>query len=159
MKRFILILISIVTFAAAFAQLNDEQTALRADLLKFLKTEGYAPHIDEDGDIDVKIEGAHFYIRVSDSDTSPMLVTMWRQLSYPEGVNRTIARLAATELNLYKMVKVVPYDSSAMIECQLFLREPEAFKYAFRKMATQIQSAAQDFPSECAKSKRELNNL
>ncbi len=159
LKRILFILLCVITCGIARAELDEEQKAIRSDIMQFLRVEGYSPEIDSDGDIAVKIEGAPYYIRVYEEDKSPMFVSMWRLISYPEGVNKLVARLAVTELNRYKMVKVNPLDSSVSIQTTMYLREPEAFKYAFHKMVSQIQSAARDFPSECEAARKELRNM
>lgn len=70
MKRFIL---AIVCTLAAMCAINAEPPTGRAATLSnqinsFLKTEGYVPTIDSDGDIKFKSEGRYYYITCSNYD-------------------------------------------------------------------------------------------
>ncbi len=131
--------------------LNAGQTRLRSDIQNYLRSEGYMPEIDADGDIKFKKEGSIYYVSIRSADENPMYATLFRVFTYPEGYSRNTVILATAELNLYKGVKVLCLDSSVRIEGGMFLSDAHTFTYAFDKLLRQIDFVVGDFIDECDK--------
>lgn len=156
MKRIAIIILFIFVALSALAELNNSQQSLRSNIMTFLKEEGYMPTIDGDGDLQLKIQGKTYYVSVSESDASPMYVRLSRYFNYPSDYSRIEVKVAAAELSLYKTVKVLCLDSQVLFQTEMYVQEPEAFKYAFFKMVSQLQSACNDFDLELENARNEI---
>lgn len=64
MKKLLLLVVALFIGFGAMAsdELDSKGIALRTGVLKFLKSEGYAPTVDKDGDINFKKEGKNYYV-------------------------------------------------------------------------------------------------
>ena len=71
--------------------------------MSFLKTEGFQPSIDSDGDIKFKRQGDVYYVIVSDSDSNPMYLRLIKQFDYSGGINKGNIDGYARDVNKYKM--------------------------------------------------------
>ena len=131
--------------------LNPAQLQLRNEIKQFIAEEGFMPEIDSDGDIHFKKEGDNYYITVSANDEAPMYVVLSRPFNNPEGYSPEAIKIAASELNLYKGVKVLCWDTSFSIRGEMFLVSSEAFKYSFYKIMSQLENIENDFMSELEK--------
>ena len=130
---------------------DEEQLELRSDLFDFLKEEGFVPELDSDGDIKFKSEGQNYYISVSKTDDNPMYVSFFRIFNYPDEYSIETLVMATMELNRYKGVKVVCFESSFRIAAELFVRNAEPIKSAFYKLKNLIDSVKSDVLDECEK--------
>lgn len=153
MKRFItMLIVGLVISTISMAQeLNEEQLHLRADLVNFLKVEGFMPEIDSDGEIKFKSEGTMYYIKVSPTDKDPMYVTIIRRFNYPQDYSPETLVMATKELNMYKGVKVLCFEESFQIRAELYVRNSEAVKSVLYKLLNNISNAVSDVLDECAK--------
>lgn len=109
------------------------------------------PEIDPDGDIKFKKEGSFCWVRINPKDDSPMFITLFMELSNPKEYSSEVIKIASTELNFYKGVKVLCYKSFLRIQAEMYLNDAEPFKYAFYTMLGNIVSAKTDFIEECEK--------
>lgn len=127
---------------------SKEQLALRDEISKFLKEEGYVPELDSDGDIRFKSEGRTYYVVVSTVDENPMYLSLYLPFNNPEGYSVDDIVLATKELNKYKGVKVICYDNSFRIGGELYLRDADLFKESFYKLMSQIDNVREDVMDE-----------
>lgn len=153
MKKYLLfILIQVFATQVTIASdLTPTQIKLRNEIQAFLKEEGFMPEIDSDGDIRFKKEGSVYYISINENDESPMYINFYRAFNYPEKYSPDIVKMATAELNKYKGVKVVCYESSFSIQSNMYLVSAEAFKYAFYSLMSQMANVQEDFMEECSK--------
>lgn len=152
MKKMIFILSMLVVYFHSFAQeLTAEQRKLRSDIVLFLKEEGYLPEIDKDGDIKFKKEGNSYYVRIYSNNESPFFVSLFRSFDYPEKYSRDIVKMATSELNFYKGVKVLCFDNNLFVQAEMYLHNSENFKYVFYKLMSQVVSVEENILDECAK--------
>ena len=154
MKRLMLVLLvslflTPISLVAQAPDFNKEQLALRTDLFNFLKEEGFMPEIDSDGDIKFKQEGQTYYFTISESDTNPMYVVLFRIFEYSDGITPEILTLASRELNLYKGVKVLCFDYSFRVGAELFVRDAEIIKSTFYKLIKIISDVTSLVVEEC----------
>lgn len=98
MKKLVLaLLMTLCTLGALRAQ------SLQSDIMSFLRTEGYAPSYDSDGDIQFKKEGYFYYVIVKDIDDGYSYV----EVRVPFGISdMSLSELQniATELNTGKFL-------------------------------------------------------
>lgn len=98
MKKLVLaLLMTLCTLGALRAQ------SLQSDIMSFLRTEGYAPSYDSDGDIQFKKEGYLYYVIVKDIDDGYSYV----EVRVPFGISdMSLSELQniATELNTGKFL-------------------------------------------------------
>ena len=133
--------------------MNTAQRRLRSDITQFLREEGFMPEIDSDGDIKFKKEGGTYYISIDYKDDSPMYLVMYRQYLYSESglfVKRNILK-ASNELNFYKGVKILCFESNYSFRAEMYLVNAEHFKYTFYKLLSQLASIEDDLETECQK--------
>lgn len=155
MKKFVFTLVMSIMLLPTMAnaqedsELNSDQLQLRAELFSFIKEEGFLPEIDSDGDIKFKSEGYNYYISISKNDENPMYIVLYRPFLYPESYSMETFIMASRNLNLYKGIKVVCYESSYRICAQLFVRDAEPFKASFYKLKSIIEMAKSDVLDEC----------
>lgn len=147
-KSFLLTLVAVVMGMTAFAQstttktLSYEQRGLRDKIQSYLKSEGFQPTIDNDGDLSFKYQGGTYYVVVSDKDSSPMFVTLMRVRGYDEHITRTKIAMYATEVNKYKMLKVLDFEKSYELRVELFCTNATAFTSIFYKIIGIMVSAS-----------------
>lgn len=138
---------------------TDSQRKLRSDIKSFLQEEGYVPEIDQDGDIKFKKEGDIYYVKINTKDTSPLFVSFFRVYNYPSEYSPEIVKMACTELNLYKGVKVLCFEKVFYIQAEMYVYNAESFKYAFYKLAEQIASVENNLLDECSKVSFPVGNV
>ena len=142
MKRFLFLLIisSIVVSASAANALTTHQNELRANIINFLKEEGFMPEIDSDGDIQFKREGVKWYISINSVDEMPMYVSLFKWYNYSENFSKEAVSATLADLNSYKGVKVVIGNKGFMPSAEMYIVNAEPLKYAFYKLLGQIDN-------------------
>ena len=149
MKRLICIIAMVaIGFTATYAQksFTPGQKKIRDEIFSYLKSEGYQPSIDDDGDIKFKRQGDIYFVCVSDKDTSPYYVRLSKYYSYgEERLTRSKIGIYAEEVNKYKMCKLIVEDDSFIIDSQLFLYNSSAFTSIFNKIMEVIDGAEEEF--------------
>lgn len=153
MRKFLILSIAIILYSnICFADdLTPEQLQLRSEIKTFLSQEGFMPEIDPDGDIKFKKEGRTYYVTIDSSNEYPMYLNLSLSYMNPDGYTLEQIKLAASELNFYKGIEVLCYDSSIRIQGDMFLVSSETFKYVFYKLMEQIEYAAGDIMDELDK--------
>lgn len=151
MKKMLTVVIMLFVSSCIFHadNLNQQQQKLRDEIKIFLSEEGFMPEIDSDGEIHFKKEGRNYYVSISDTDTAPMYVSLSIAFDYPEGYSTDICKLAANEMNRYKAIKTVCYDSGFYIRAEMFLNDPNQFKCSFHIHMVIMDHVREDFIDEC----------
>lgn len=110
-----LLLVFFFTSFQAFAdgEFTTRQLALRSEIQSFLKQEGFMPEIDSDGDIKFKREGNTYYVRIDKANKSPMYLRLQSYYNYSDNLSKSKISAALPDLNLWKAVKVVMYESQS----------------------------------------------
>ena len=128
------------------------QEKLKQDVLDFLREEGFAPSLDEDGDVKFKKEGDVHFVRIDEKDNSPFYLSMTRYLSMgDDGYDMSKAMLVTMEVNNYKTVKVRLYDSYITIRSEMFLQDISHFKAVFYRTISLMNMAMNEFCEEYSK--------
>lgn len=147
MKKFCITLLlglfGIVSLSAQ-SSFTPQQLSLRSNIYQYLRTEGYVPEIDSDGDIKFKKEGDTFFVSVSKSDTSPYYVSLLSYYNYEKALSKEKIAAALEELNLWKGVKVVLFSDSFAIQGSMFVNNAEAFTSVMPKLFSIMRSVEQE---------------
>ncbi|MDR2523446.1 MAG: hypothetical protein LBC93_07100 [Synergistaceae bacterium] len=115
---------------------------------EYLKSEGYFPTVDKDGDVFFKYEGSAYFILVDEDDPQFFVViypTFWKIDSESE---KTLARKVALEVtNSTKGAKVFldRQEMNVSINAETLLKQPEDFKDVFPRILNMISSARKKF--------------
>ena len=114
-----------------------------------LREEGYAPRIDEDGDIAFRWEGLDCYIIMVESDPSLMYVllpSIWTLESDAERIRAANAISVANRRTKVAKAYVSGRENNFVsISTELFLEDPNHFKVIFWRMMGAISTAAGHF--------------
>lgn len=139
------LLMCIVTYAQK--DFNSSQLTLRNDIQSFLKTEGFQPSIDSDGDIMFKRQGKTYYVVISADNIKPLFVALSRYFKYDEDVTVTKASFYAQEIAKYKMCKMIVGNQEYRLTTQMFLTNHTAFTSIFYKLLDILDSAEEELIS------------
>lgn len=118
----------------------------------FLRSEGYIPELDKDGDIVFKSEGKTYLIIFDDSDElffRLVFPNFWRIESPREREQVEAAALAATAGT--KVAKVFPINDNVWATIELFGTSPEVIKPVFSRCLSALRSAVNTFVNEMRK--------
>lgn len=126
----LLLLFCNVTFAKDF---NEDQLNLRQNIMNFLTEEGFAPSLDSEGDIRFKMEGATFYVIISEANKSPMYLAIHQGFTYSDVFSKDRIQSIINEVQLYKGLKLMIYEKSYSLHIEMFLVNAEHFCYTFYK--------------------------
>ena len=122
---------------------------LIADMyVEYLKSEGYLPTVDKDGDVVFKYEGSTYFISVDEDDPQFFEViypTFWELDSERE---KALAQKVALKVtNSTKGIKVFlsRRETNVSISSETFLKNPEDFKDFFPRILNIIPFARKKF--------------
>lgn len=143
MKRIfsLLTLFLALSFVANAKDLTKAQRELRDEIFKFVKSNGYSPEVDEDGDISFRYNEYNYLIEISEVDTDIMYLTLSLSFKYNNDFNAENINMHANEINKYRCVKLVPYTSGFAIQQDLYLTEASTFNYSFQRTISIMESA------------------
>lgn len=142
MKKIVLYITIMFCFGySVFAQSNDltrSQISLRDNIKSYLRTEGFQPEIDSDGDIKFKRQGKTYFIRISATDENPMYVSLSRYYEYSDNISRS-KLIFFNANNSYKSCKVTPHKELFSIGVEMFVNSSTAFTSVFYKLVEVIE--------------------
>lgn len=143
MKRVLLFMLCLMATILAYAQkdLSSNHLKLRTEIVNFLKEEGFAPEIDNDGDIKFKRQGNTCYVIIDEKNTSPMYIRLERYCPISESYSEVTARLAAELLtHRFKAIKCNYITSSKQyrVTGPMFVRSAEPFKEVFYQLCSSM---------------------
>ncbi|MBL8983321.1 MAG: hypothetical protein JNL26_14105 [Gemmatimonadetes bacterium] len=114
--------------------------------LEYLRTEGYVPTIDSDGDIKFKYEGGTYYLIVDANDGE------FYRLIYPnfwaiEGATERsrVERAALQATAGTKVAKVFPVGENTWVSVEMFCPSADAFRAVLFRAVSAIRSAVVTF--------------
>ena len=114
--------------------------------VSYLREEGYALEIDEDGDVMFKFEGGTYFVLVDEEDEmffQIMFPSFWPIESEEEGARVEKAAQLATRIT--KVAKVYRQRDNVNASVELLCVPPEAFKAVFRRALGSIQAGVSNF--------------
>ena len=124
--------------------LNSEQMSLRQDIFNYLRTNGYNPSIDEDGDIKFVYDDRKHFISIYANDTDPMYLTLSLGFNYGETFTKEAISQHINEIGFYKAIKLVPFTNHYSFIAEMYLTNAKNFNSTFTKLLDQIKSAASE---------------
>ena len=117
--------------------------------VSYLREDGYALEIDEDGDVMFKFEGGTYFVLVDEEDEmffQIMFPSFWPIESEEEGARVEKAAQLATRIT--KVAKVYRQRDNVNASVELLCVPPEAFKAVFRRALRCIQAGVTKFRAE-----------
>jgi hypothetical protein len=112
----------------------------------YLRDEGYAPQIDQDGDVMFKFEGGKYYIFIDDKDE------MYFRVVYPgfwpiqsEAEKDRVIKAAMEATSTTKIAKVFPVGNDVWADAELICQPPETFKLVIWRCVRSIRAAVAKF--------------
>lgn len=137
MKKIVLYITIMVCFGySVFAQSKDlkgSQLAIRNSIQSYLKSEGFQPEIDDDGDIKFKRQGGTYFVSVSATDENPVFVQLNKYFKYGDELTQTKLVLFSMDNN-YKACKIRPLKEMYIISGEFFIHNASAFTSVFYRI-------------------------
>ena len=132
-RRLIVCMLVMISYILpAQADLTIEAKNFRTSIMQFLREEGFAPSVDDDGDIAFKKEGTAYWIRCEGS--TPIYVTIFRENLGCTDANKQYVLQACNDTNKrVRCVKTVMKDTKIDFTIEMYCHVPEEFKYVFYK--------------------------
>jgi hypothetical protein len=134
-------------FVAFNIDAQMSKTDLQQMYLAYLRTEGYSPEVDSDGDIKFKAEGRTLYIIVNDSDLEYFKILypyFWEIES--EAEREKVAEVASYTTRTTKLARVyMVADDDTSIDACIFIEKPEDFKNHFKRIVDVVLAARRKF--------------
>jgi hypothetical protein len=113
---------------------------------QFLRSEGYMPELDKDGDVLFKVEGLIYFIQVFEDDPEHfrlVLANIWPVKSEYE---KQQVLAAANHANTRsKAAKITLVDDNVWVSIEQFVAQPEDFKATFRRCLSALQNGMRTF--------------
>jgi hypothetical protein len=119
----------------------------------YLKSEGYQPSVDSDGDVNFTVQGQKYYINVMENDLQSFQIVLSNFLDIGAASNRQKALEAASAVTRTTRVSRVYMTSNGKIaiDAYIFIANPNDFKLVLNRMVNVIGIARNDFLSEMSK--------
>ena len=119
--------------------------------LTYLRSEGFQPAVDEDGDITFRYEGGNYYIYVEDNDTGYFQIVYPNFYRLETRAERTAAAAAASVVTRgIRVVKVYlnSSESNVSISAEMFVVNLTDFTQFFYRLLDIMNSARNEFNSQ-----------
>ncbi|MEY3175452.1 MAG: hypothetical protein RLZZ436_3366 [Planctomycetota bacterium] len=115
-------------------------------ILEHIKTEGYVPSIDDDGDILFKVEGRSYFVILDEKDEMFYRLVFPNFWSIEDDEERERVIQAATQASAKtKVAKIFPVKDDTWASIELFLSGPQEFIAVFSRSLSALQSAVGTF--------------
>jgi len=139
----IFIILMVVGLSTLSAQMTKKQ--LQDMYVTYLRTQGYNPSVDSDGDVNFTAQGQSFYIEVLEREPQSFRIVLSSTLDPGSNRLRALeAASAATRTN--RVVRVFLTGSGRIgIDTYIFIARPEDFSVHLNRMVGQIVMARDEF--------------
>lgn len=140
-----------IDLSTSFGHIQSEENAMsKAErisvILEHIRTEGYVPTIDDDGDILFKAEGRSYFVILDENDEQ------FYRLAFPnfwsiddEDERERVIHAASHATTKTKVAKIFPVKDDTWASVELFLSGPEEFNGVFVRSLSALQSAVRTF--------------
>jgi hypothetical protein len=137
------IVLMLVGFTCLSAQMS--KTQLQEMYVAWLRTEGYNPSVDSDGDVNFTAQGQKFYIDVMAEDLQSFRIVLSDFLSMGQDRLKAL-EAAASEIATTKAISFnLTSNNRLAINSFIFIARPEDFKTHLKRMVDNILTARKDF--------------
>lgn len=144
----IIALLSFVVIDIFAKEFTTEQKALRLEVVKYLKGEGYDAQIDADGDVRFDQDAATYYVVISSTHTDPLLITLYQEYTYDDEGKGLYTRKNVEScipiVVMSKAFKLYCKDSSYTYRADLFCKNISLFKSSFHRLMQELVRAHND---------------
>lgn len=118
------------------------------EIMTYLRNAGYAPQIDEDGDILFTYQELKCYISLEDGDKGELFTKTFLLFSIPDDMTATDEALLHEAINKaneeYRMVKCYYTDSRVLFMVDSWIRSTDDYTYFFKLYMRGLQFAANE---------------
>lgn len=118
------------------------------EIMTYLRNAGYAPQIDEDGDILFTYQELKCYISLEDGDEGELFTKTFLLFSMPDDMTATDEALLHEAINKaneeYRMVKCYYTDSRVLFMVDSWIRSTDDYTYFFKLYMRGLQFAANE---------------
>lgn len=139
----------LVFMLASLAGLSAQMTKaqLQNIYVNYLKTQGYNPSVDSDGDVNFTALGHNFYINVMENDLQAFHLVLTNFLDIGNQSNRLKALNAASAVTRTRPAARLYLTSSGKIaiDSYIFLAKPEDFSIHLNRLVTVIVQSREEF--------------
>ena len=146
MKKLITVLaLSAIMSVSAFAQTDTAVASFLNSLKSFLVEEGYGPKIDEDGDLQFKMEGRVFWYSVQQNSDGSFFVQFCRASMGASDADMNAVYHAVNQVNAeYRCAKAYVNRASVQYSVEFFAESPAYAKRFFSKHISILHDLASD---------------
>jgi len=134
-----------------FGQMESSEKAMSksdriAVILEHIRTEGFVPSIDDDGDILFKCEGRSYFVILDENDEQFYRIAFPNFWSIDDDAERErVIHAASQATTKTKVAKIFPVKDDTWASVELFLSGPEEFSAVFSRSLSALQSAVRTF--------------
>lgn len=123
-----IVVFMMLSLAALNAQMTKAQ--LQEMYVSYLRSEGYQPSVDSDGDVNFTSQGQRFYIDVMENDLQSFRLVLTNFIEIENASNRLKALETASQItNTTRVVRIFLTSSGKIaIDSFIFLAKPDDFK-------------------------------
>ena len=142
-----------ITVSCASAPSGSQTKAAdprQSTYMAHLREEGYAPSIDNDGDIAFKREGYTYYVIIGKDDPTLLYVLLPNIKALNTDADRARAADAISRANMETKVAKAYLASQSRrvnIAAEMYLENPDHFAVLFKRLIGSIDTAREDFES------------
>ena len=131
-----------VSTAIAQRQYSAAQEKIRTDIMNHIELLGYAPSIDSDGDIKFKHEGKTYYVKVSDTDSDPFYVVLFRIHTYTETFSKEKIMNVIDKCNNKKGIKVLCANDVYYYRAEMYVTSAQTFNTVLSKLIIRMNEVS-----------------
>lgn len=113
-KLLLLVLLMVGCIGAQADDLTGKAKTMRSEVMNYLRSEGYLPKIDSDGDIEFKKEGVKYWISL-DNYNSGVYINTYSSMGTDNASMFRVRQAANTAQRKYKFVRCNVYESNVVI--------------------------------------------
>lgn len=131
-KIFFIIVALLATSLSGFAsdELNARGSAIRKNIMTFLREQGYVPTLDSDGDITFKREGKNYYVSFQNFGDELYVETYGLLGTEDSDYNKVLAAANKAQKSL-KFVRCDVSDSFVSFGCVQLISSVAAYEHTF----------------------------
>jgi hypothetical protein len=126
---------------------------LKTDIFNYLKKE--VSNLTDYSATDLKftLNGTTYFVSISESDYSPMYVTLYAGFNIPDTYKKEGVALAAPTLNSYKGVKFYSGDDYIKLQAEMFMNDYKPFATSFHTLISVMSTIRDAFDDAYEKAK------
>jgi hypothetical protein len=150
--RLVALAVLITSCTAARAQAPSPREELQKRYVDFLKSEGYSPEVNSDGNVVFKYEGGRYLIILDPKDRNFFQLVFGGFWKIESDADRQKAMAAASQAMLRsKFAKIIVMKSGIVATVEQYVKEPGEVSVFFRRAVGGLQYSVRAFAEEMSK--------